>query len=130
MQASVENVSFLAILGLGGWEVVLILAIILMLFGARLLPAIARGLAAGIRNFDEAAKEAGESVGGIHGRPATEALTPDNQTAELYDPAVFRREEGRKQTNVSWLRQLWKRVSRFAGKTRELVRAYLPRLRH
>lgn len=81
----------------GGWEVVLILAVILILFGAKHLPEIARGLGEGLsqfrKEFDQVAHAAGESLGGIHGRPAAQALTPDNQTAELYDPAVFHNEE-------------------------------------
>ena len=31
----------------------------------------------------------GKSLGEIHGKAAADALTPDNQIAELYDPAVF-----------------------------------------
>ena len=35
----------------GFWEIFLILAILLVLFGARKLPLLARGLGAGVRNF-------------------------------------------------------------------------------
>jgi Sec-independent protein translocase protein TatA len=83
------------ILGLGGWEMVLLVALALLLFGARRLPNIGQGLSEGFsqfrKHFDRPAYEAGESLGGIYGKPAAQALTPDNQTAELYDPAVFRR---------------------------------------
>ena len=78
---------------LDGWELVLVLSVVLILFGAKHLP----GLACGLRQFrkasDDIAHEAGESLGGIYGKPAAEALTPDNQTAELCDPAAFHREK-------------------------------------
>ena len=77
---------------MGGWEIVLILAVSLALSGARKLPEFIRGLGEGFAEFlrcsgfvakelDHAAHDAGESLGGIYGKPAAEALTPDNQTA-------------------------------------------------
>ncbi len=39
--------------------------------------------------MDEEASDAGRSVGGIYGKSAAQALTPDNQVAELYNPAVL-----------------------------------------
>lgn len=126
MQAAVEYVPLLAFLG---WpEILGMLAIILILLGARHLPATMRGLGEGMRHFDDAAKEAGKSVGGIYGKPAAEALTPDNQTAELYDPAVFRQKEERNNGQASWLRGLLRRVRRFVSKARGLVRTYLLRV--
>ena len=44
----------LAIFNLGGGEAVLILAIVLILFGAKKLPELARGLGEGIREFKKA----------------------------------------------------------------------------
>ncbi len=83
---------------LTGWELVLLLGVILVLLGAKNLPWITRGFGKGLsefrKAFDEQAREAGESLGGIYGKPAAEALTPDNQTAELYDPAAFHNREG------------------------------------
>ena len=35
----------------GGWEVVLILAVVLVLFGAKKLPELAKGLGQGIKEF-------------------------------------------------------------------------------
>jgi sec-independent protein translocase protein TatA len=74
----------------GGWEIVLIVAVVLILFAAKRLPEIARGLGDAIDNDTH---DAGKSFGGIHGKPAAQALTPDNQVAEFYDPAAFRREQ-------------------------------------
>jgi len=100
---------------LGGWEVVLILALLLILLLAKKLPDIMRGMGTGIFEFrkalDQRAQDAGRSVGGIFGKPAAEALTPDNQTAELYDPAVFRR-EGKRRPVRNLLRRLWHRLLR------------------
>lgn len=41
----------LAIVGFGVWEALLVFGIIVMLFGAKKLPMLARGLGTGIRNF-------------------------------------------------------------------------------
>lgn len=46
-----------AVFGLGGWEVVLILAVVLILFGAKKLPELARGLGQGIKEFKKASNE-------------------------------------------------------------------------
>jgi sec-independent protein translocase protein TatA len=77
----------LALFNLGG-EIILILAVVLILFGAKKLPELARGLGEGISRFrdalDDTANDAGRSVGGIFGKRAAQAITPDNQVAELY----------------------------------------------
>lgn len=45
---------------LGPWELILILAIVLVIFGGRKIPEIARGLGEGIRNFKDSMR-GGES---------------------------------------------------------------------
>ena len=47
----------LAIFNLGGMEVILIFAVILLLFGARKLPELARGLGQGIKEFKKATSD-------------------------------------------------------------------------
>jgi len=42
---------------LGGGEIILILALVLILFGARKLPELAKGLGQGIKEFKKAARE-------------------------------------------------------------------------
>ena len=101
----------------GGWEVTLILAVLLILFRAKLGRGIRRSRGEGFSEFrrrlDQGAYEAGGSLGGIFGKPASEALTPDNQTAELYDSAVLQREERtRRATNRRRFRR-WLRLWRF-----------------
>jgi len=111
---------------LGGWEIVLILAVILILFGAKKLPEIARGLGEGFSLFrkhvdelpndlDQEAHDAGESLGGIYGKPAAQALTPDNQIAELYDPAVFHNPRAMMR-RVRGLVRLWRLIWSFVSK--------------
>ena len=41
---------------MGGWEVILILAVVMVLFGARKLPELAKGLGQGIKEFKKASK--------------------------------------------------------------------------
>ena len=41
----------------GGWEMVIIVLVILLLFGAKRIPELARGLGKGIREFKDATKE-------------------------------------------------------------------------
>ncbi|GHA73852.1 twin-arginine translocase TatA/TatE family subunit [Pontibacter akesuensis] len=48
---------FLFLGGLGGTEVLLILLAILLLFGAKRIPELAKGLGRGIREFKDATKE-------------------------------------------------------------------------
>ena len=49
----VKNIN-LAFFNLGPWEILLILIVILILFGARRLPELARGLGQGINEFRDA----------------------------------------------------------------------------
>jgi sec-independent protein translocase protein TatA len=46
--------------GLGIGEIVLVLALVVLFFGAKRIPQIARGLGEGIRNFRSSVKEADE----------------------------------------------------------------------
>jgi sec-independent protein translocase protein TatA len=54
------NTMFAAMLG--GWEIVLILALALILFGAKKLPELARGLGQGIREFKKATREVTDEI--------------------------------------------------------------------
>lgn len=48
--------------GLGGWEILLIVAIILIFFGAKKIPELARGLGTGIREFKNATTEVKKEI--------------------------------------------------------------------
>ena len=52
----------LAAFGLGGWEVLLIFAVVLILFGAKKLPDLAKGLGTGIKEFKKATREVTEEI--------------------------------------------------------------------
>jgi sec-independent protein translocase protein TatA len=54
------NVMFAGMIG--GWEMFVILAVILMLFGARKLPELAKGLGQGIKEFKKATREVTDEV--------------------------------------------------------------------
>src|SRR5713101_1554115 len=127
MQAVAETLVMLALFNLRGGEIILILLLVLILFGSRKLPELGRGLRRGIVEFreatkqvtdeiDEAATEAGRSVGGIYGKAAAQALTPDNQVAELYDPRrpqdqTQPRKRGKRM--IQGFMRLWWRIRRF-----------------
>ena len=49
-----ENNIKLAFFNLGPWEILLILVVVLILFGAKRLPELARGLGLGINEFRDA----------------------------------------------------------------------------
>ena len=53
----------LGLFNLGGAEIILILAIILILFGAKKLPELAKGLGQGIKEFRKATQNASEGLG-------------------------------------------------------------------
>jgi sec-independent protein translocase protein TatA len=52
----------LALLNLGGGEIILILAGVLLLFGGKKLPELAKGLGQGIKEFKKATGNASEEV--------------------------------------------------------------------
>ena len=61
----------LAIFNLGGGEIILILAIVLILFGAKKLPELAKGLGQGIKEFKKATDNASAGM-----REAVEETLP------------------------------------------------------
>jgi TatA/E family protein of Tat protein translocase len=114
MPAIAQTGFMLGLFNLGGGEIILILALALILFGAKKLPDLAQGLGRGLLSFrealDETAKEAGKSTG-IYGKAAAQALTPDNRVAELYDPAVLKDKKTSRNPSMAmrfilWLRRL------------------------
>src|SRR5262245_20456797 len=54
--------TMLGLFNLGGGEIILILALILILFGAKKLPELAKGLGQGIKEFNKATKEVTDEV--------------------------------------------------------------------
>jgi sec-independent protein translocase protein TatA len=59
----IDNMNImLGLFNLGGGEIILILAIILILFGAKRLPELAKGLGQGIKEFKKATHNASEGL--------------------------------------------------------------------
>jgi sec-independent protein translocase protein TatA len=54
--------SLLFIGGLGGWEIMVILLVVLVFFGANKIPEIARGMGKGIREFKDATQDIKKEV--------------------------------------------------------------------
>lgn len=51
-----------ALFNLGGSEIILILALVLILFGAKKLPELAKGLGQGIKEFKKATREVTDEI--------------------------------------------------------------------
>lgn len=70
---------------LGGWEIVLILAVVLLLFGAKKLPELAKGLGSGIKEFKKATREVTEEIQNAADDttpPPARKLPPSGATAQ------------------------------------------------
>lgn len=77
----------LAVLGLGGGELVLICVVILVLFGAKRIPEFAKGLGKGINEFKKASREVTDEIeraGDEPPRPAPKvaAASPSETSAQ------------------------------------------------
>ncbi len=74
------NIMF-GLFNLGGGEIILILALVLILFGAKKLPELARGLGQGIREFKKATREVSDEVQNAVDEtpPPAKRLPQDNQ---------------------------------------------------
>jgi sec-independent protein translocase protein TatA len=60
----------------GGWEIVLILAVVLLLFGAKKLPELAKGLGTGIKEFKKATREVTDEIQNAPVETAQKAPAP------------------------------------------------------
>lgn len=54
--------SIYALMGLGGQEMIFIFLALLLLFGAKKIPELARGVGKGIKEFKDATKDVRESI--------------------------------------------------------------------
>ncbi|HWR83601.1 MAG TPA: twin-arginine translocase TatA/TatE family subunit [Candidatus Deferrimicrobium sp.] len=75
--------------GLGWPELLVILVVILLLFGARRLPEIAQGLGKGIREFRRAMKDTSNELKGSvddTGRPAVPPPPPPAKDQDKQEP--------------------------------------------
>lgn len=69
---------------LNGWEVVAILAVVLIVFGAKKLPELARGLGQGIKEFKKSSRELQDEISSAIDLdtppPPPRRVTPPEQT--------------------------------------------------
>jgi sec-independent protein translocase protein TatA len=77
--------AMLAVFGIGGWEVILILAVVLILFGAKKLPDLAKGLGTGIKEFKKATREVTDEIQNA-GNETPAPKAPVNTTAQIQSP--------------------------------------------
>lgn len=54
--------SLLFLGGIGGWEVFLIILLVVILFGAKRIPELARGMGKGIREFKDATRDVKDEI--------------------------------------------------------------------
>jgi sec-independent protein translocase protein TatA len=66
----------LAVLGLSGGELVLVLVVILVLFGAKRIPEFAKGLGKGINEFKKASREVTDEIERAGEEPPPAPSTP------------------------------------------------------
>jgi len=76
----------LAVLGLSGGELVLVLVVILVLFGAKRIPEFAKGLGKGINEFKKASREVTDEIERAQDEappaPKAPSPSPNTQTAQ------------------------------------------------
>ncbi|HEY5346318.1 MAG TPA: twin-arginine translocase TatA/TatE family subunit [Verrucomicrobiae bacterium] len=73
----------LAILGLSGTELIIVLVAILVLFGAKRIPEFAKGLGKGINEFKKASREVTDSMENESAAAAPKTpMPPANTTAQ------------------------------------------------
>src|SRR6185503_8065518 len=83
--------TFFALFNLGGGEIILILALILILFGARKLPELAKGLGQGIKEFKKATREVTDEIQNSvdennYTAPPPKKINPPAKLAETTEP--------------------------------------------
>src|SRR5262244_1898609 len=80
------NIMF-GIFNLGGGEIILILALVLILFGAKKLPELAKGLGTGIKEFKKATREVTEEVSNaMDDTPPPPRRLPTNTSSTAVSP--------------------------------------------
>ena len=79
--------AMLAVLGLGGGELVLVLVVILILFGAKRIHEFAKGLGKGISEFKKASREVTDEIN-REDTPQSPKTPPANTTPQSQTPTT------------------------------------------
>src|SRR6266446_4355327 len=90
MDCASMNTMF-GLFNLGGGEIILILALILILFGAKKLPELAKGLGQGIKEFKKATRDVTDEV--TSSMNETPQTPPNRLPASTSQPAEIARTE-------------------------------------
>ena len=69
-------------MGMGTWQIIVILLVVVLLFGGKKIPELAQGLGKGIKNFKDAVKEGEETDANVQ---KTEQLK-NEKTASANQP--------------------------------------------
>lgn len=80
------NIMFAAMLG--GWEIILILAVVLILFGAKKLPELVKGLGTGIKEFKKATREVSDEIHNAADETQQPRKLPPSGTSAPSEPTV------------------------------------------
>jgi len=72
----------------GGWELVLIVGVVLLLFGGKKIPELAKGLGKGIKDFKKAVNEDEEEVASVAKKEITDAKEAVSEAAESVSEKV------------------------------------------
>ncbi len=72
----------------GGWELVLIVGVVLLLFGGKKIPELAKGLGKGIKDFKKAVNEDEEEVVEVAKKEITDAKEAVREAAESVSEKV------------------------------------------
>jgi sec-independent protein translocase protein TatA len=80
----------LAIFNLGGGEIILLLALVLILFGAKKIPELAKGLGQGIKEFKKATQDVTDEMHNAinDNPPAQKRVAPPATVASEPQPTV------------------------------------------
>ena len=74
-------------MSIGPWQVIIVLVIILILFGAGKLPRVMGDLAKGMRNFKKGLNEEEKDTEAVEARPVESVAGPDAKTEARKDAA-------------------------------------------
>ena len=85
----------LAVLGLGGGELILIFAVILIMFGAKKIPEFAKGIGQGMKEFKKASREVSDELQSAMdvdstptARPSTKSIAQSSNEHPASDEAA------------------------------------------
>jgi sec-independent protein translocase protein TatA len=77
-----------ALMGLGGWEMVIVVIAILLLFGAKKIPELAKGLGTGIKEFKKATREVTDEIQNAPAETTAKTTPPSSPAPSRADLPV------------------------------------------